>query len=538
MSARLLPSTSGPSAFYWTSGADGRLRVRWCDRCRRHLHPAAVLCACGESALWTVPVSGHGHVVALSRNTQQWSALACAEYTVVVVALADAPGVRLTSNLVNLGADAARIGLAVQVVFELDADVWLPMFEPSGGTDVAAILAEPERDLRPPARSGRYEHQVAISGLGRSAVGRRLNRSELDLTVEACRRAVADAGLELGEIDGLCAYPGSNGMPGIGSGGVRAVEQVLGVHPTWHSGGPEVPSQLGGVIAAMLAVAAGLCRHVLCWSAVRRDALPTDVTAGVRLSGEAQWRMPFGAVSPAHWIGLGASQYLHRYGADREALGWLAISAARHAARNPDALRVDSLDLPGYLAARMITSPFGIYDCDLPCDGAYAVVVSALEVARDLARPPVRVEAAGTQIAEEQCWEQGTLTHQPNVFGPAAHLWSRTDLRPGDVDLALLYDGFTFNALTWLEALGFCGIGEGADFVKDAERIGPGGVLPLNPHGGQLRAGRSNGFGFLHEAVTQLRGAGGLRQVGGAEVAVVSSGGGIPGACMLLTVER
>jgi acetyl-CoA acetyltransferase len=327
-------------------------------------------------------------------------------------------------------------------------------------------------------------------------------------------------------------------MPGIGSGGVRGVEQVLGVNPTWHLGAHEVPGQLGGVLTAMLAVSAGLCRHVLCWTAVSRDALPHDVSRNGRLAGEAQWRIPFGAMSPAHWIGLAASQYLHRYGVGRDCLGWVSVASARHAANNPLALRADCTDLDAYYAGKTITSPFGIFDCDVVCDGAYAVVVSAVDAARDCAQGAVRVAAVGTAIGEDQSWEQGTLTHQPNLFGQAAHLWTRTDLTPDDVDVACLYDGFSFNTISWLEALGFCGLGEAADFVKDAERIGPGGSLPVNPHGGQLSAGRSNGFGFLVEAVTQLRAAAGARQVAGAEVAVVSVGGGIPAGCLLLTTDR
>jgi acetyl-CoA acetyltransferase len=123
-------------------------------------------------------------------------------------------------------------------------------------------------------------------------------------------------------------------------------------------------------------------------------------------------------------------------------------------------------------------------------------------------------------------------------MGPAAHLWSRSSLRPHDVDVAQLYDGFTFNCLSWIEALGFCGIGEAGDFLADPGRIALAGELPLNTFGGQLSAGRTHGYGFLHEAVVQLRGDGGPRQVEGAEVAAVSTGGGTPGGCFLLTSAR
>ena len=188
-----------------------------------------------------------------------------------------------------------------------------------------------------------------------------------------------------------------------------------------------------------------------------------------------------------------------------------------------------------YLSARMVTTPLGLYDCDVPCDGSIAVVVSHRDAAVDLRRIPVGVAAVGTGVSERQSWDQGTLTHEPNVFGPATHLWSRTDLRHGDVDVAELYDGFTFNCLTWLEALGFCEVGEAADFLEGGRRIALDGELPLNTHGGQLSAGRLHGFGFLHEAIVQLRGEAGLRQVAGAEVALVASGGGTPGGALLLT---
>ena len=118
-----------------------------------------------------------------------------------------------------------------------------------------------------------------------------------------------------------------------------------------------------------------------------------------------------------------------------------------------------------YLSARMITTPFGLYDCDVPCDGSVAVVVSAVDAARDLRHPPVLVDAVGSQITERWSWDQGVLSHEPMVLGPAAHVWSRSSLRPTDVDVAELYDGFSFNCLSWIEALGFCEIGEAAAFL-------------------------------------------------------------------------
>src|SRR5690606_27867787 len=125
----------------------------------------------------------------------------------------------------------------------------------------------------------------------------------------------------------------------------------------------------------------------------------------------------------------------------------------------------------------------GLYDCDVPVDGAVAVIVSAVDVATDLAKPPVLVEAIGSQILERLSSDQGTLTHMPQALGPAAHLWTRTDLTTDDVDVACLYDGFTFNTISWLEGLGFCGFGEATDFLDEGRTISLGGSLPLNPHG-------------------------------------------------------
>lgn len=135
---------------------------------------------------------------------------------------------------------------------------------------------------------------------------------------------------------------------------------------------------------------------------------------------------------------------------------------------------------------------------------------------------------------ERLSWDQGTFTHLQQSLGPARHLWSRTTARPQDVDVALLYDGFTFNALSWLEGLGFCGLGEAADFIDKGRGIALGGTLPINPHGGQLSAGRTHGYGFVREAVLQLRGQAPGRQVADARLAVVSAGGGVPSGAMLL----
>jgi acetyl-CoA acetyltransferase len=485
-------------------------------------------------------VSGRGTVVALTVNSHRWLPGFEPPYVVAIVALAEDPTVRLTTNVVGCEPGDVHIGQEVMVRFEPHEDVWLPLFEPTGETDTVDRVGEPVRPApRPPVSDDRFEDRAVLSGVGRSAIGRRLMVDPLSLTVDACLAAVEDAGLTLDDIDGLSTYPGAGGM-GMSEGGVTAVEEALRLHPTWINGGGDLPGPGGSVIAAMLAVAGGLCRHVLCFRTVWEStyaALGLAATAGGRgrVSGPFhEWRAPFGAMSAAQWIGMNANQYLHRYGAPREMLGWIALNGRANAARNPAAIYRDPMTMDDYLSARPVTTPFGLYDCDVPCDASIAVVVSDASVAADLPRPAVRVEAVGTQITERISWDQGTITHEPQVLGQSAHLWTRTDMRPADVDLALVYDGFTFNAITWIEALGFCGIGEAKDWLDGGRRIALDGEVPVNPHGGQLSEGRTHGFGFLYEAMAQLRHDAGDRQVPGARTAVVTSGGGTPSGVLLL----
>src|SRR5581483_8643656 len=494
MPERPLPALSPENEGFWTSGADGVLRLPRCRGCGALLHPSLVVCpSCHAEQPELVAVSGGATVLGFTVNYQQWLPGYAPPYVIAVVAIDEDPGVRLTTNIVNAAPESVHVGMAVQVVFERQDDVWFPLFEPvPGAPDRDVVPPLPEVTVRPMASTEKFERKVAISGIGMSAVGRRLMRAPLPLTVDACLAAIADAGLEPSDIDGLSTYPGGGmgATSGHSEGGVAAVEEALRVRPTWHNGGPELSGQTGSVITAMLAVAAGLCRHVLCfrtvWEATHAELVRTGrIHEGRgRISGDMQWRIPFGALSAANWIGCNASQYFHRFGGDREALGWIALNARANAARNPAAVYRDPLTMDDYFNARMITTPFGLYDCDVPCDGSVAIIVSAVDAARGLRRPPVLVEAVGTQITERVSWDQGTVTHEPQVFGPGRHLWSRTDLRPGDVDVAELYDGFTFNCLSWIEALGFGEVGEAPAFLAGGKRIALDGELPLNTHGG------------------------------------------------------
>lgn len=539
-----LPQLTPENEFFWTSGRDGELRFQHCDACERIVHPPQPGCPRCGGAVEPRAVSGRATVVGVTVNHQPWGPEPPVPYTIALVAIEEDPLARLTTRIVDAEPGSVRIGQPVEVRFEAHDDVWLPVFAPTGEPP-ADEREWPEPGPAPaPARvtGDKFESRVALTGVGISDVGRRLDRDPLSLAVDACRAAIADAGLALSDIDGLSTYPGGPKGGGHSEGGIPAVAEALGVTPVWFTGGGEVAGQGGSIVNAMLAVAAGLCRHVLCFrtvwettSALRASRSAGGIHAGARVSGEMEWRLPYGAMSAANWIALQASHHMYRYGTTREQLGWIPVTERAHAARNERAIYRDPMTLDDYLAARMISTPFGLFDCDVPCDGSVAVIVSAAETARDLAQPPVHVEAVGTQLAERFSWDQGTLLHEPLVSGPAAHLWTRTDLKPADVDVAGLYDGFSFNCLSWLEALGFCDEGEGGAYVEGGERITHGGDFVLNPDGGQLSAGRLHGYGFFREAMLQLRRAAGERQVADAEVAVVTTGGGHPGGCVLLT---
>jgi acetyl-CoA acetyltransferase/uncharacterized OB-fold protein len=535
--------------FFWTSGADGTLRFRRCADCRAVQHPPAPICrTCGSSNLAVEAVAGTGVLVGFTINEHTWTPSIPPPYVIGIVAIDEDPRVRLTTHVVDVPLDEIAVGQRVTVRFEHVEDVWLPVFTAMPGAPADGPVPEDEEVeqwVRPMVRKEKFEEKVAFTGIGMSRIGRRLGVDPISLTVDAARRAVADAGLTMADIDGLSTYPGSAAAGGHSEGGVTALEELLRIRPTWFNGASETPGQGGSVIAAMLAVAAGLCRHVLCfrtvWEATWADRLRTRPPSGgeTRIEGDfMSWRIPYGAMSAANWIAMNASNHFWRYGTTRAALGVIAVNARRNAGLNPDAIYRDPMTMDDYLAARMISSPFGLYDCDVPCDGAIALVVSAADVARDMAHPPVLVDAVGTQIIDRVSWDQGVLSHEPQTQGPAAHLWSRSSLTQADVDFAQLYDGFTFNCLSWIEGLGFCGIGEAGDFLADPGRIALEGELPLNTFGGQLSAGRTHGYGFLHEAIVQLRGDAGARQVAGAEVGVVSTGGGTPGGCFLLTSAR
>ena len=385
------------------------------------------------------------------------------------------------------------------------------------------------------------EKRVVISGIGISRIGRRTGIPALELTVESARGAIADAGLVPGDIDGVATF---------GETPVDDAAAALGLAPRYRGGGFDTGGLLSPVMSAFMAVAHAQARHVLVYRTVRMlggEYIPreggqgdggarAEVRAGVgRAMAGIEPLLAADAFSAVNWLGMHCQRHMYLYGTTREQLGALAINSRRNAGLNPLAVYRDPITMDDYLAARVVSTPFGLLDCDVPVDGSIALVVSPSAYAPDCPHRPVRVEAIGGAPGTGGWVDRPDYPKMASVDA-AAEMWGRTDLTASDLAVAELYDGFTFLTLAWLEALGVCGDGESGPFVEGGGRIALDGALPVNTYGGQLSAGRMHGYWVLHEACVQLRGDAGERQVRPQpEVGVVSVGGGPIAGCILLT---
>src|ERR1700722_991553 len=392
-----------------------------------------------------------------------------------------------------------------------------------------------------------FEKDVAITGVGQSEVGRPSLKSAMRLSVDAALEAIADAGLRREDIDGVACWPGDNNNGNSFSPvGPNALLSALGLKVNWYGGGYEGPGPLAGVINGAMAIAAGLCRHVLVFrtitesSARARDkgvSALTAKTVGRDSSYFWQWYTPYNVISAVSFMAMYAQRHFHDYGTRPEQLAQIALTCRRNAEFNPKALYRSPMTMDDYFASKMISTPLRLFDCDVHCDASTALILSRVDAARDCRQAPIRLEAVGAALHQPWSWDQISLTENA-AFDVGRMMWSRTDLKPKDVGSAQLYDGFSILTMFWLEGLGLCPRGESGPFVEGGTRIARDGSLPLNTNGGQLSGGRLHGYGFLHEACVQLRGEGGERQVASRpKVAAVAAGGGNTCGCFLVTTE-
>ena len=523
---RPLPGITIDNEAFWTGGARGELLIARCRDCAYYVHPPTSFCPrCEGRTVAAEPVSGRATVTSYTVNHKQWLPGLPVPYVLALVELEEQEGLRLPTNIVGCDPERVHIGMRVRVTFALD-----PAF--------------PSADR---ARSVTYgEKRVAITGIGMSDVSRGATKSALDLTIDACLEAIADAGLRREDIDGLSSYPGGdNNASGYSPVSVHALHDALRLKLDWFSGGIETPGQLGAVFNAIGAIAAGYCRHILVFRTVyEASARRAQRFANAMMSSDAPVYngmapfAPYWALSAATQQALYFQRYKHEYGVTAEQTGAIAINNRRNAGGNTKAIYRTPLTMAEYLASPLISTPLRMHDCDVPCDGSVALVVSHIEAARDLRNPPLRFEAVGSALRYRPSWDQLEPLATQVTPSSAEMMWNRTDLRPTDVDAAQLYDGFTYHTLTWLESGGFVKRGEAGAFVEGGRRIALDGELPINTGGGQLSAGRLHGYGQLHEACTQMWRRGGDRQVRKeVNISFNATAGGIMAGCMLLVKD-
>lgn len=379
-----------------------------------------------------------------------------------------------------------------------------------------------------------------ISGVGQSEVGRFVDRLPLLLTTDAIKEAIADAGLEIGDIDGISSWPGRlETSLEMGPVGTDQVIDALGLSVTWYNGAYETPAQFSAIADAVSAIKAGMCRHVIafrtvCQGSARKkpEQFPSARSQGV--TGSMEHILPAHAYSAANWTAQSASRHFHEYGTTREQLAQIAINARRNGAINPKAVFREAITMDDYMSARMISTPLCLYDCDTLTDSSTAVIISAADTAKDLKNIPIRIDAVSASLPGRYTWDQPA---ELACYPTAKRLWERSDFTVEDLDMGQLYDGFSFLTLLWIEALGLCPVGEGGRYLEGGHRIARDGEFPINTNGGQIAAGRTHAFGYVREAVRQLRGQAGETQVD-RDIRLVATGAGGGPLSMAMLLAR
>ncbi|HKE72331.1 MAG TPA: hypothetical protein VKB57_01880 [Acidimicrobiales bacterium] len=376
--------------------------------------------------------------------------------------------------------------------------------------------------------------KVVVAGVGYSELGKDTGRSEAALTIDAVRAALDDAGLTPADVDGLSPWPSRQGADTFSGPPLSLVQRSLGLDLRYWQAGGEGAAQLSGVINAAQAIACGAADVVVTWRTVIAQPRAKKVAArptNVEVWHENGFLAPHGVAAMSPKWALLAARFLHETGQGPDDLAAVVLNNRANAQRNPRAVwHGRPLMLDDYHASPMISTPLRIVDCDMPVDASVAIVLARADRSGDLRHPPARIEAAcgtpGPQTEPELA--SAELTHDTSWYNGRL-LWTLTDVGPGDVDVAELYDGFSFQTLMWLEGLGFCSQGESGAMVR------AGGGVPLCTDGGQLGVGRYHGLEKVAQAARQLWGDAADTQVEAAEVAVAAVGSGSRGGAILLT---
>jgi len=368
--------------------------------------------------------------------------------------------------------------------------------------------------------SGLLRGAAAIVGAAESDLGQVAEGlNPIDLMAQGTARALDDCGLTLGDVDGLFCAATQARTSGL------SFAEYLGISPAYID-----TTILGGssfefhVAHAAAALQLGLCRvAVVAYGSTQR-------TVGRRQASVREvnpYETPFRPFLPSTAYALAASRHMHQFGTTREELAEVAVAARQWALLNPAAWEKKPLTIDEVLGARMISWPFTVRDICLVTDGGGAIVMTAAERAKDLKKPPVYVLGCGSAITHANISSMPDLT-QTGALDAGRQAYAMSGLAPGEIDVVELYDAFTINPILFLEDLGFCPKGEGGRFVAGG-RIAPGGGLPVNTNGGGLSYCHPGMYGLLLliEAVRQLRGECGARQVPDAATAIAHGNGGV-----------
>lgn len=380
--------------------------------------------------------------------------------------------------------------------------------------------------------------EVAVAGVGYTPFTRASGRTVLSLAADAAQAACEDAGLPVEAVDGIASH-----MVAGDSENAQALATALALPGLRYvvdlNQAGQAPCHLVGL--ASLAIAAGHADSVLVFRAMNGSSGPKVGSAQLPGRG-AQYRYPIGYDAYLMYIAMWARRYLHETGQGTQDLAAVAIAQRRYAELNDRAVQRHPLDLEGYLAKSWVADPFRTADCTVEVDGACALLVTTVERARDLRRPPALVAASAYAVGARPGLDIGNHV----LYDDYTHnftdllrdeLFGRAGLEPADVDVAELYDCFTSVVLTSMEGLGLCARGEAGGFIRSGA-TGLGGSLRVNTHGGLLTEGYLHGMNSVAEAVLQVQGRCGERQAERHEVAVVTSGALMDGSALLLTMDR
>ncbi|QIL74159.1 thiolase (plasmid) [Diaphorobacter sp. HDW4B] len=365
---------------------------------------------------------------------------------------------------------------------------------------------------------------VAVVGVGHAGIGDAAGFTEQEILSQAALNAIKDAGLSLKDIDGITTCSSLSTM------WVMPVIEYLGIRPTFIDstmiGGS---SYVAHLLPAIHALNSGQCNAVLvCYGSTQRTATfnRSELTRVRKVMDPQPFETPYDPPMPVAAYALAAQRHAHQYGTTRKQLAEVAVAARKWAQLNPEAVMRGDLSIEDVIGARAVATPFTVRDCCMVSDGAGAFVLTRADRAKDLAKKPVYILGNATA-----CWNRQVSSMDDLTVTAASESGNRCFDMAGyqakDAQLAMLYDAFTINTILFLEDLGFCAKGEGGAFVDDGA-IAPGGRLAVNTNGGGLSCVHPGMYGvfLVIEAVRQLRGECGARQVGNAHLAVVHGNGG------------